>query len=139
MVRANKCSERPSGPLETRLSQVETGPLSFAHECLHKNTFIPTYIPLQGCFGKNLSPAYADLIASFHEKFIALQEYARDFLNIEVSTTWKIHVISCHVEQWLDRHPVGLGVFAEQMSEASHKDSHALHSLGKPTPPMQQS
>ena len=57
-MRANKCSERPSGPLETRLSQVETGPLSFAHECLHKNTFIPTYMPLQGCFGKYLSPAY---------------------------------------------------------------------------------
>ena len=65
---------------------------------------------------------YADLIALFREKFTALQEYARDVLNIEVSTTWKIHIIGCHVEQWLDRHPVGLGVFAEQTSEAAHKD-----------------
>ena len=27
-IRANECSERPSGPLKTRLSRVETDPMS---------------------------------------------------------------------------------------------------------------
>ena len=69
-----------------------------------------------------MSPDYAERIATFRCKFKALQDYAKDYLNIQVSTTWKMHVLGCHVEQWLDRHPVGLGVYAEQTSEAAHKD-----------------
>ena len=69
-----------------------------------------------------MSTDYAERIATFRCKFKALQDYAKDDLNIQVSTTWKMHVLGCHVEQWLDRHPVGLGVYAEQTSEAAHKD-----------------
>ena len=33
-----------------------------------------------------------------------------------------MHVLGCHVEQWLDKNPVGLAVYCEQTSEAAHKD-----------------
>ena len=33
-----------------------------------------------------------------------------------------MHILGLHVEQWLDKHPTGLGVYAEQTGEAAHKD-----------------
>ena len=75
-----------------------------------------------GCFGIKLHPDYHDLLRNFRAKFEELQNYAREVLEVNVSCTWKIHVLVCHVSQRLDEHPVGLGVFAEQTSESVHAD-----------------
>ena len=33
-----------------------------------------------------------------------------------------MHILGLHVEQWLDKHPTGLGNYAAQTGEAAHKD-----------------
>ena len=72
----------------------------------------------------SLSPDYSALIATFKQKFEDLQKYAHDVLDdgIEVRTTWKVHVLVCHVDQWLIQHPTGLGLYCEQTCEATHDD-----------------
>ena len=92
---------------------------------LHVALIITSHTSLsQGCFGRNLDPHYAELIATFRRKFEVLQDHARDVLDdgIQLSTTWKMHILRVHVEQWLDKHPTGLGLYAEQTCEASHRD-----------------
>ena len=37
-----------------------------------------------------------------------------------VKPTWKIHILACHVETFLDEKQVGLGIFCEQTCEAAH-------------------
>ena len=71
-----------------------------------------------------LCPDYAERIAVFREKYQALRDYANEVLEdgIKVSVPWKMHILGLHVEQWLDKHPTGLGVYAEQTGEAAHKD-----------------
>ena len=56
------------------------------------------------------------------EKYQALLDYACEVLNVNVSVLWKMHNLGLHVEQWLDKHPTLLGVYAEQTGEAAHKD-----------------
>ena len=70
----------------------------------------------------NMCADYAEQIGVFREKFQALRDYASEFLGIKVSVPWKMHILGLHVEQWIDKHPTGLGVYAEQTGEAAHKD-----------------
>ena len=42
--------------------------------------------------------------------------------GVKIALTWKVHIMVCHVTQWLDEHPIGLGLFAEQTCESSHHD-----------------
>ena len=53
-----------------------------------------------------------------------LQDYAAEVLDegVNVRMSWKIHILTCHVGQWLDEHPVGLGIYAEQTCESAHAD-----------------
>ena len=81
-----------------------------------------TIFTLKGCFGAKLSPDYHNLIREFRLKFEDLQEYSREVLETPISCTWKVHVLTCHVSQWLDEHPVGLGLYAEQTCEGVHSD-----------------
>ena len=57
-------------------------------------------------------------------KFEELQNYASDILDdgIEITTSWKIHILVVHVSQWLEDHPVGLGFYAAQTCESAHSD-----------------
>ena len=82
-----------------------------------------------GCFGMTLDPRYDELVATFKRKFEDLQEYAHEVLDdgIEIRTSWKVHILVCHLGQWLDRHPRGLGLFCEQTCEATHDDFRKSH------------
>lgn len=77
-----------------------------------------------GCFGKTLDVDYDKLINAFKMKFECLQTYTSEVLEdgIEINTTWKIHILACHVSQWLGEHPVGLGYYAAQTCESTHSD-----------------
>ena len=70
----------------------------------------------------NLCADYAERIAFFRQKYQALRDYASEVLNVNVSVPWKMHILGLHVEQWLNKHPTGLGEYAEQTGEAAHKD-----------------
>ena len=72
----------------------------------------------------SLDPNYEALIDVFRRKYVAMQEYARDVLpdGVEVGTPWKVHILVCHLGQWLAQHPQGLGIYCEQTCEATHDD-----------------
>ena len=72
------------------------------------------------CFGRRLDPRYEEIIQSFRTNYEDLRAYALDHLKQKVQCTWKVHILFCHVVQWLREHPVGLGCYAEQTLEACH-------------------
>ena len=57
---------------------------------------------------------------SFRTNYEDLRAYALDHLKQKVQCTWKVHILFCHIVQWLRAHPVGLGCYAEQTLEACH-------------------
>ena len=70
-----------------------------------------------------MNPAYRQIIDLYRCKYEAVQEYCKEVLDgIELSITWKIHLIVVHLPQWMDRHSEGLSRFAEQTGEACHHD-----------------
>ena len=63
-----------------------------------------------GCFGRTLCSDYSQRIKNFSDCY--------DKCNISVTS--KAHIIKAHLEQFLDKHQVGLSVFSEQAFEAIH-------------------
>ena len=61
----------------------------------------------------SLDRSYHDLIDTFRHKFVYLQSYTHEYLDdgVEVGISWKVHALVCHLGQWLDQHPRGLGIF----------------------------
>ena len=71
-------------------------------------------------FSHSLHPDYKEHIRHFTKKYQELQEYSETWYNIKLSITWKVHIISVHLEEFLSRKAVGLARYAEQASEAAH-------------------
>ena len=62
-------------------------------------------------------------LRSFFDQPAQPSDYAGEVLEgVEVPVSWKIHILVCHVGQWLDDHPVGLGLYAAQTCESTHAD-----------------
>ena len=59
------------------------------------------------CFGMSLDKDYRGLIHNFRRKFEELQAYAHDTLEdgVELRTSWKVHILICHLDQWLNIQP----------------------------------
>ena len=60
----------------------------------------------------SLDEHYDLLLENFRKRFEELQTYAHEVLKdgIEVKTSWKVHVLVCHLGQWLvDKTSTGFG------------------------------
>ena len=77
------------------------------------------------CFGRTLEPGYQQAIIKFKNSFLSTQEVA-DILGKKLSVSWKVHILLCHVQPFVQYHNCGLSKFAEQCGES-------IHSKFKPT------
>ena len=74
----------------------------------------------QSCFTIDLGSSYKEDLALFKNSVQAVIENARQTRNKVLKPTWKLHILVCHVEPFLDEKQVGLGIFCEQTCESSH-------------------
>ena len=77
-------------------------------------------VVVQGCFGTELSPNYKDDLSQFKQAAAAMIAHLLQARRKVVKPTWKIHILACHVQTFLDEKQVGLGIFCEQTTEAAH-------------------
>ena len=75
---------------------------------------------MKSCFSVDLYPSYKEDLRQFREAAAAMVSHAKEFRGKVVKPTWKVHILVCHVEPFLEEKQVGLGVFCEQTSEAAH-------------------
>ncbi len=45
----------------------------------------------------------------------------------EMGVSWKIHILVCHLPDWLDAKAVGMAQYSEQACEATHHDFEGTH------------
>ena len=55
------------------------------------------------CFGWDLGEDWREDIHSYTSMFSDLQQYAKEVLGETLTVTWKIHMITCHLETFLDK------------------------------------
>ena len=72
------------------------------------------------CFSVDLYPSYKEDIRQFREAAAAMIAHAKEVRGKVLKPTWKVHILACHVEPFLEEKQVGLGVFCEQTTEAAH-------------------
>ena len=72
------------------------------------------------CFGWELQEGWQYTIQLYKHMFSELQVYSNTVLGLELSCTWKIHIIVCHLEPFLSKKQCGLGSYAEQTGESIH-------------------
>ena len=70
-------------------------------------------------FQKNLNLDTNSVFARFKNSFKSCQELAT-LLGFNLNITWKVHILLCHVEPFVEFHSCGLSNFAEQTGEAIH-------------------
>ena len=75
---------------------------------------------VKGCFSMNLHKDYSTLIQNFTSDYIAAMDYAETQLDTQLTVSWKVHMVTAHLQEWFDKNKVGLGLYAEQTSEACH-------------------
>ena len=44
----------------------------------------------------------------------------KEVYKVKVTFTWKEHILTSHLEEWLDQNQTGLAKFSEQAGEAVH-------------------
>ena len=64
--------------------------------------------------------SYKEDIRQFREAAAAMIAHAKEVRGKVLRPTWKVHILACHVEPFLEEKQVGLGVFCEQTTEAAH-------------------
>ena len=88
------------------------------------NTVVYTLLSFReiqdACFGWDLKEDWKEKIEIFTSKFKDLQAYSRARLELNLTVTWKIHSICCHLSTFLSRQECGMARFAEQTGEAVH-------------------
>jgi hypothetical protein len=77
------------------------------------------------CFGRTLELGYQQAILKFKNSFLSAQEIA-GILGKKLSISWKVHILLCHVQPFVEYHKCGLSKYAEQCGES-------VHSKFKPT------
>ena len=75
---------------------------------------------MKSCFSADLYPSYKEDISRFREAAVAMITSAKQVRGKVLKATWKVHILACHVEPFLEEKQVGLGVFCEQTTEAAH-------------------
>ena len=75
---------------------------------------------VKGCFSLDLAATYQADIDQFNASVHNLLNHFNEVLKINLNPTWKVHILVCHLKQFLDEKKVGLGIYCEQTSEAAH-------------------
>ena len=75
---------------------------------------------VEGCFSKDLNPNIQSLMNMLKDSFLNLQEYGKEF-DFNLTCTWKIHILFCHVAPFCLNVGCGLARYAEQTGEAIHE------------------
>ena len=75
---------------------------------------------VSGCFGYELDYNYAMLLDHFTTAVWELISVCKINLDINLTVSWKLHMIVTHVKPELDRMGEGLGKDSEQTGEAGH-------------------
>ena len=77
-------------------------------------------VVVKGCFSLDLAITYRADIDRFNTSVHNLLQHSNEVLKISLNPTWKVHIVVCHLKQFLDEKKVGLGIYCEQTSEAAH-------------------
>ena len=70
-------------------------------------------------FSSKLQPGLKEAIKKLKTSFLSAQEVVVK-LDKKINTTWKVHILLCHVQPYVEHHNQGLGNFAEQCGESIH-------------------
>ena len=54
-----------------------------------------------GCFSSDLSSTFIEDIDSFDSDVAALIPYSKKKLHTDVNPTWKVHILVCHLKDFL--------------------------------------
>ena len=101
---------------------------TFSHNHAKTHVFSHVFTCTQGCFGSDVDPAYEEDITAFRDRFVELQEFTREFLDVgKLTVTWKIHLLVCHLKEWLRKYKESLARFSEQTCESTHFDFGKTH------------
>ena len=65
------------------------------------------------CFGQELDPNYMNILANFRRVIKGLKPFG-------VKVTVKMHIVFWHVQQWINKYNVSLGIVSEQPGESCH-------------------
>ena len=101
---------------------------SFLCKCqdlAHCSWFPSALHPVLGClqqlkmvkdktFSWDLLDGWEEDLDSYKRMFTELQVYSHDILEVNLSCTWKIHIIAAHLKPFLQKDGCGLACFAEQ-------------------------
>ena len=55
------------------------------------------------CFGWDLKDGWEEAISVYSSQFAELQFYAGIVLKLELTVTWKIHILACHLKPFLSK------------------------------------
>lgn len=87
------------------LERMLPGHLMPFHAC-----FVALRDAMDACFGYSLDPSYESKLTKFKETYQAL----------DISTTTKVHIMFCHVAEFIGKSQKPLGHFCEQVVEQCH-------------------
>ena len=69
------------------------------------------------CFSSKLQPGFKEAIKNLKSLFLSAQEIAVK-LDKKINATWKVHILLCHVQPYVEHHNQGLSNFAKQVEES---------------------
>ena len=74
----------------------------------------------RACFSRKLETDWEKVIESFISSVWELISFYRLYLNLELSVTWKVHMVVTHLKRRLGRLGEGLADYSEQTGESGH-------------------
>ena len=74
----------------------------------------------ESCFSWDLKEDYRGKIEDFTVSYMNLQCYSEAVLGIQLTVTWKVHVLCAHLTYFLTHTGQGLAPYAEQTGESVH-------------------
>lgn len=83
--------------------------------CLRKFLLIKSAV-----FGLELGIDISVKIEDFKSSFFNLQLYTKDIFDYNLTVSWKIHILVCHILPFVEHNNTSLGNYAEQCGEAVH-------------------
>ena len=84
-------------------------------DCLRKFSLIKSAV-----FGLELGTDISVKIEDFKSSFFSLQLYTKDIFDYNLTVSWKIHILVCHILPFVEHNNTSLGNYAEQCGEAVH-------------------
>ena len=83
--------------------------------CLRKFSLVKLAV-----FGLELGTDISVKIEDFKSSFFSLQLYTKDIFDYNLTVSWKIHILVCHILPFVEHNNISLGNYAEQCGEAVH-------------------